>query len=649
MADKLSNFAYSAVATAPSPATTGTSLVVTAGHGTRFPTVPFNVVVWPANQLPLSTNAEIVRVTNVSTDTFTIDREEEGTTARSIQVGDQIAQNITERMMDDRLPIVNVQNYGAIGDDSTDNYQAITNAIAASSEGDIIYFPLGIYRVSAPIILKRNRTYQGSHSPHWYYRGGVVCAIKPHSTFTGDEIVHIPDKEITASSDDNDGGRIFNLAVDGNSFGASKIGIHFEGLVRDWLLRDVDVSQTSGNGVACIGYVRADAATYYPRGLIFDNVSTYSAGNNGFVLNSSTDSTFQNCLSVSAAAIGYLIDSPGETKLIGCRSVFNVSDGFRVTGSVSVGGIQIIGCSTDRNGKYGVKVTATGTQPCEITGMLTRRDGSSATGNLAGVGLIGSAGNYVVPVVITGLTQTVGVDDGGGGNITPQYGIYAEYTKSIMASGNAWGVDSAIGNGGNNLQYDFIHLIQRANAWGDESGNRLRGTNEVDNLRVVKNAYFDEEVDNGNSGAGATINWANGNKQKITVSTNTTFTFVDPIGPCNVVLKLVNGGAFTVNWAGEYSGSPSQSPSSSVSPSISRSLSPSASQSPSLSHSASASQSPSSSVSRSNSRSASPSPSAGVVYWPGGIEPTFTASGTDIVSFYYDGLNYYGVASLAFA
>jgi len=485
MADKLANFAYSTVATAPSPASSGTSLVVQSGDGALFPAVPFSVVVWPANQKPLSTNAEILRVTSVSTDTFTIVRQSEGTSARSIQVGDQIAQNITERMIEDRPPIVNVKNYGAVGDDTTDDFQAIQDAIDNSDEGDIIYFPKGIYRVSEAITLKRNRVYQGVHAPRWYYRGGVVCAIKPHSTFADTRIVYIPDKEITSESDDNDGGRIYNLAIDGNSHSSSVIGLQMHGLCRDWYFRDMDISQTSGNAFSASGYTRVDTSTYYPRGYVMENVTTYSAGNNGFVLNSATDCSFINCLAVDVASIGFLIDSPGETKFVSCRSVFNDSDGFRVTGSVTVGGVQFIGCSTDRNVKYGLKVTATGTQPVEIVGFLARRDGSSDTGNLAGIGLVGTVGNEVCPVNIVGLDTTIGYDDGGGGTQTPDYGIYMEYTQQVSASGTAWGTIDGVGDGGNNAKYDFVHLHQKEGTSGTEDTTRVRGTIEVTGVDVL--------------------------------------------------------------------------------------------------------------------------------------------------------------------
>lgn len=100
--DAHKNFAYSTVATAPSPATSGTSLVVSSGDGAKFPLIPFNATVWPVGVQPTTANAEIIRVTGISTDTFsTIVRAQEGTSARSIQVGDQISANITAKVLQD--------------------------------------------------------------------------------------------------------------------------------------------------------------------------------------------------------------------------------------------------------------------------------------------------------------------------------------------------------------------------------------------------------------------------------------------------------------------------------------------------------------------------------------------------------------------
>jgi microcystin-dependent protein len=107
MADAHKNFAYTTVATAPSPAISGTSLVVQAATGTVFPTAPFNATVWPAGAQPLNSNAEIVRVTAVSTDTLTIVRSQESSSARTIIAGDQIAAGITVKALTDLEPYIN--------------------------------------------------------------------------------------------------------------------------------------------------------------------------------------------------------------------------------------------------------------------------------------------------------------------------------------------------------------------------------------------------------------------------------------------------------------------------------------------------------------------------------------------------------------
>jgi hypothetical protein len=87
--------------TAPSPAASGTSLVVVTGTGALFPAVPFNAVISPFGAQPSAANSEIVQVTNISTDTLTIVRQQESTAARSIQVGDLINAGITAKTLTD--------------------------------------------------------------------------------------------------------------------------------------------------------------------------------------------------------------------------------------------------------------------------------------------------------------------------------------------------------------------------------------------------------------------------------------------------------------------------------------------------------------------------------------------------------------------
>jgi len=115
--DAHKNFAYSTVATAPSPAASGTSLVVAAGDGAKFPTPPFNVTVWPIGVIPLTTNAEIARCTAISTDTLTLTRAQEGSSARTVIIGDQVAATITAKTLTD---VEQLLAYG--GDYAAGNY-----------------------------------------------------------------------------------------------------------------------------------------------------------------------------------------------------------------------------------------------------------------------------------------------------------------------------------------------------------------------------------------------------------------------------------------------------------------------------------------------------------------------------------------------
>lgn len=147
-------------------------------------------------------------------------------------------------------------------------------------------------------------------------------------------------------------------------------------------------------------------------------------------------------------------------------------------------------------------------------------------------------------------------------------------------SGTAWS-DLFLADGAViNLDAGDITLTHSANTL-TIAGGQL----SVVDLEVTEAAYFDTEIDDGNSGTSDTIDWSTGNKHKSTVTGAVTYTFTAPGGPTGLTLKLVNGGSQTITWPG-------------------------------------------------------------TVKWPAATAPTFTVSGTDIVSFYYDGTSYHGAAVL---
>lgn len=397
--------------------------------------------------------------------------DQEITGEKTFTVPPKIARSEDVTISLDDKTTLKVTDFGAIGDDTTDNYTAIQAAINAAVAGQVVFVPPGIYRISQKLILKRGVTLRGTHAPKWEYRpssGSSPCQIKPHTSFADTCLIYVPDAAITGAGTANDGGRIENIAINGNSKNTGVYGVHFHGLVRDWKMKDVDVSQTSGDGVVCSAYSGS-----YPRGLFFDKVSSYSTGltgagsGTGFNLDTTTDSTFIDCLAVGNEGHGWTIRNCGESKFIGCRAVFCKLDGIQVTGSTAVGGTQLISCSTDRNYQAGLRITATGDQPIIISNFLARRDrGDGDTGNASIVmrGVDGS--NRICPVIINGLAMTLGREDDGSGPLTPKIGMQIEWCSTVQISGSVWGEVTGLSNLGNVQNLDVFCLQTKTGAGG---------------------------------------------------------------------------------------------------------------------------------------------------------------------------------------
>lgn len=152
--DTPGNLAYSAIVTAPSPATSGTSVVVTTGVGSSFGIGP--AVLAPANTTPTKANSEIVYVSSVSGNTLTIARAQESTTAKAVTTSWVIFQAYTTKLQLDIWNAIGVletpaqqtqtgTSYGLVLTDAgkvvtMNNASANTVTIPANSD---ISFPIG--------------------------------------------------------------------------------------------------------------------------------------------------------------------------------------------------------------------------------------------------------------------------------------------------------------------------------------------------------------------------------------------------------------------------------------------------------------------------------------------------------------------------
>lgn len=122
----LKDYATGTVATAPSPATSGTTLILESGEGARFPTAPFNVTAHPDNEFPTLDNAEKLLVTDVTSDTLTITRAQGDTTAKSIDVGWRISNSLFKEDLEDKVDVTGEAMTGKL---------TITQANNANDEG----------------------------------------------------------------------------------------------------------------------------------------------------------------------------------------------------------------------------------------------------------------------------------------------------------------------------------------------------------------------------------------------------------------------------------------------------------------------------------------------------------------------------------
>src|SRR4051812_48920400 len=106
--------------------------------------------------------------------------------------------------------VVNVLDFNAPTDGSSDSYTAIQNALNQCPSGGTVYLPTPIYRTSAPLIIPPNVTLQGTHGTRAPLSNGIAVqtAIKPLSSFSGVACITLLDKEQGGYSADNNGQRI---------------------------------------------------------------------------------------------------------------------------------------------------------------------------------------------------------------------------------------------------------------------------------------------------------------------------------------------------------------------------------------------------------------------------------------------------------
>lgn len=337
MSDQFKNFAKSRVAVAPSPATTGTSLTVTTGHGSRFPTAPFNVTIWPIGRTPDPTNAEIATCTDVTGDVLTIVRAQEyPNIARTVIVGDQVAQTMTRSFMELFERGVSVKAFGAKGDDSNDDTAEIQAAIdsAYTSGGGAVYFPKGTYRISDTIDFKYGVSLLGDSAIGMWAETDENAVVRIKWVGADEGVMFdIPNRW---------NGRLENFYMDGNFLAATMLRIiaSQSAIYRNLIIRRTTATNTGTYAVILTtdGATSPSWPTQFPSAgfNLFENVIIHDLGGTGGVLFDGTEAG-SPLITTAAVTLNTLLNCKIEGGANHHSLVFNqcCDNNWMIGGSVS--------------------------------------------------------------------------------------------------------------------------------------------------------------------------------------------------------------------------------------------------------------------------------------------------------------------------
>lgn len=346
--------------------------------------------------------------------------------------------------MERRLWLNVVTGYGADPAGVTDSTAAISQALSDSGNMTTpvpVYLPSGTYKTTAPLTVPPGVTLLGASGNMKTSGNSIKVAgvarfgtiIFPDTTWSAGAsypAVILLD----GTSAPGIGQKVINVVIDGGNLPAGVSGIASANKPTQVLLQDVLVHLATNHGIDASNGGGSWVAV---------RVATSSSANDGFRLGvpglGVPDSTFTDCVAIGNGADGWHMFNPINCRFTGCRAEWNGRYGYYVGGdTTATGGVQLTGCSTDRNKDAGLYTDAAGSWPILVTGMMLRRDGRLGT-TYPAVHISGA----ICPVILDGITVFPGWDDGGnngqpGNNQSPAHGIQVDGTVTYVSATNAY-------------------------------------------------------------------------------------------------------------------------------------------------------------------------------------------------------------------
>lgn len=342
--------------------------------------------------------------------------------------------------------VVNVKDHGALGNNTADDTSAIQAAINICPLDGVVYFPVGLYRTTAPLIVPPGITLMGQKQkrPRNAFSGatnlGDGVYISPRSTFTGSAVILIKDAQSAGTTVMAQGTRIIGIYINGSALlaGSNVDGIQALGQVQGLILKDCSVSGVSNY---CYNFARNASVGAGPSNpFSLRVIGCYATGGGtattvgGFFLYQCTDSTFEDCETIAVGGDGWTIQGGGNSTFLACRSENNSGNGF-VLGTTSGGTnatANMVSCSTNGNAGHGFNVTSSYT--VNFVGCHSGGEGV----NNAGFNIASSTGVVALNncmAASSGSTSKYGLQIGSTLNAVINGGIYYGMTAGYNDAG----------------------------------------------------------------------------------------------------------------------------------------------------------------------------------------------------------------------
>jgi Pectate lyase superfamily protein len=301
-----------------------------------------------------------------------------------------------------------VTDYGAKGDGSTDDTAAIQAAITAAQKnvyGGVVYFPIGRYVVSAPLVVTASdililgtgalATMGGAG-----YDDGKSTTIMPAAAWargSASQPACILFDAVTAGTGLNRCG-VERLAINGSNLPSTTQmhGIVTYGYVGAFSITGCIVAAIANTSSAGITNATGPSTTAQGSSIIRNLVQ--GVGGDGYDL-AGGDLTVEHCHAQGCGGNGFSISTDcGDTRITDCRGDLSGLNGFYINVPCGeyLGMVQLANCTTQRNTENGIQIANTSAgeiSPVYLTGCVFHGDGVSGA-TYAGIRLSG-------PVVAT--------------------------------------------------------------------------------------------------------------------------------------------------------------------------------------------------------------------------------------------------------